>query len=361
MDDLTATDPITPAGTGAGQPAGPRTIRAAAVQLQGVVGDVAENLRRLEAMIDEAAGKGARLIAVPEFATSPLPFRAEVHRSVLPPENTAVEMLRAVAKRHGCHIGGSMLIADGEAVYNRYHLVEPDGRTHLHDKDLPTMWENAFYEAGHDDGACETSIGRMGAAVCWELIRTQTVRRLLGRVEVMMTGTHWWTLPSNWGGLVDRTFGPLTQYNRYLSENAPSEFARRIGTPVLQASHCGQFRTDFMLVPGVPVTAPYDTEYVGATQIVDAEGRVLVSRSTAEGPGVVVADIELGAREPVVPLEDTFWTPKLPLALRAYWHHQNLCAKRYYRRTGREAGLAAARSASTGSSAWVEAPSERVR
>lgn len=327
----------------ANNPTRPRTIRAAAVQLEGVVGDVAENLRRLETMIDEAAGKGARLIAVPEFATSPLPFRAEVHGSVLPPENRAVEMLRAAARRHGCFIGGSMLIADGEAVYNRYHLVEPDGRIHLHDKDLPTMWENAFYEPGHDDGVCETSIGPMGAAVCWELIRTQTVRRLLGRVEVMMTGTHWWTLPSNWGGLVDRTLGPLAQYNRYLSENAPSEFARRIGTPVIQASHCGRFRTDFMLVPGVAATAPYDTEYVGATQITDAHGRVLVSRRAAEGSGVVVADIELGAHEPVVPLEDTFWIPKLPLALRGYWHHQNLCAKRYYRRTGREAGLMAAR------------------
>ncbi|RCW46109.1 putative amidohydrolase [Halopolyspora algeriensis] len=318
------------------------TIRAAAIQLQGVVGDVAENVRRLEVMIDEAAGKGATLIGVPEFATSPLPFRPEVHQSVLTPQNAAVEMLQTTAKRHGCHIGGSMLIADGGQIYNRYHLVEPDGQIHLHDKDLPTMWENAFYAPGHDDGAFETSIGRMGAAVCWELIRTRTVRRLLGRVDVVMTGTHWWTLPSNWGRLVDRTFASLAQFNRYLSENAPAEFARRVGTPVLQASHCGPFRSDFMLAPGLPIAAPYDTEFVGATQIVDADGHVLAARNTAEGPGVVVADIELGAREPVQPLKDTFWIPKLPLALRAYWHHQNMCAKPYYRKTGRAAGLRAA-------------------
>lgn len=319
-----------------------RRIRAAAVQFEGVVGNVVENLRRLEPMIDEAAGKGARLIGVPEFATSPLPFRPEAHQSVLPAQNAAVEMLQAAAKRHGCHIGGSMLIAVGGEVYNRYHLFEPDGQVHVHDKDLPTMWENAFYAPGQDDGAFKTSVGRMGAAVCWELIRTQTVRRLLGRVDVVMSGTHWWTLPSNWGRFVDHGFASLAQYNRYLSENAPAEFARRIGAPVIQASHCGRFRTDFMIVPGLPVTAPYDTHFVGATQIVDAEGHVIAARNTAEGPGIVFGDIVLGAREPVQPLEDRFWIPELPLALRAYWHHQNLCAKRYYRTTGRAAGLQAA-------------------
>lgn len=317
-------------------------VRAAAVQLQGVVGDVAENVRRLEALVDEAAGKGAKLIAVPEFAASPLPFRHEVHQTVLPPQNLVVEMLQAAARRHGCHLGGSMLVAEDGEVQNRYHLVEPDGRVHLHDKDLPTMWENAFYTAGHDDGVFETGLGTVGAAVCWELIRTQTVRRMRGRVGVVFTGTHWWTLPSNWGRLVDRGLASVAQVNRSLSERAPSEFARRVGAPVLQASHCGTFRTDFMLVPGVPVTVPYDTEFVGATQVVDAEGQVLAVRNATDGPGVVVADVVLGARPPVQPLEDRFWIPDLPILMRAYWHQQNLCGRQYYRRTGRAAGLRAA-------------------
>lgn len=322
-----------------------QSIKAAAIQFEGVPGDVGENLRRLDKLIAAAADKGAKLIGVPEFATSPLPFRTEVHQSVLTPKNAAADMFKTAAKRYGCTIGGSMLIAEGANIYNRYHLFEPDGQIHLHDKDLPTMWENAFYGPGNDDGVFETNMGRMGAAVCWELIRNQTARRLVGRVDVVMTGTHWWTLPQNWGRVVDRAFGPLAQYNRYLSENAPTEFARRVGAPVLQASHCGSFRTDFMLVPGLAVTAPYDTHYVGATQIVDAQGHVLTSRSTTQGPGIVCADIEIGAQQPAEPIEETFWIPKLPLALRAYWHQQNVCAKSYYRRGGREAGLEAARSA----------------
>lgn len=319
-----------------------RTMRAAAVQLEAEVGDVATNLERIERLVDEAAAGGARLIAVPEFCTSRLPFDARAHQAVLPPDNVALDLFQRLAARHHCWLGGSMLVAEGGEIYNRYHFVGPGGQVFRHDKDLPTMWENAFYRGGHDDGVFDTELGGVGAAVCWELIRTQTVRRMLGRVDVAITGTHWWTLPSNWGAAVGRGLAALAQYNRYMAENAPSEFARRLGAPVLQASHCGRFRTGFMLVPGMPLSAPYDTEFVGCTQIVDAQGHVLAQRQAQEGPGVVSADIGIGRRAPLQALESRFWIPELPLFLHAYWHQQNACGKAYYRRHGRAAGLAAA-------------------
>lgn len=325
------------------------TLRAAAIQLEGVPGRVDLTLARLEAMIVEAAERGARAIAVPEFCTSPVPMRAEVHAAVLPRENVAVEMFRRLASRYGATIGGSMLVADDDEIHNRYHLVEPDGRVHTHDKDLPTMWENCFYTggdmSGRDDGAFDTALGGVGVASCWELIRSQTVRRLQGRVGLAMTGTHWWTVPDNWGGLTSRALGSIAQYNRYLSENAPAEFARRLGAPVLQASHCGPLRSDLLLAPGSDASVTYGTEFVGATQIVAADGTVRASRRTTEGPGIVYADVEAGMHDPVTPLEDRFWIPALPLFLRGYWHQQNLAGRSYYRRHGRTAGLRAAEGA----------------
>ncbi|MGW8592945.1 carbon-nitrogen hydrolase family protein [Dietzia sp. NPDC055877] len=319
-----------------------RRVHAAAIQLEGVPGRVDLTLERLEAMIVEAGERGAKLIAVPEFCTSPVPMRAEVHAAVLPRDNAAVEMFRRLAAWYGATIGGSMLIADDDEVYNRYHLVEPDGRVHTHDKDLPTMWENCFYTGGHDDGAFDTALGGVGVASCWELIRNQTVHRLRGRIDIAMTGTHWWTVPSNWGGLASRALAPVARRNRALSENAPAEFARRLGVPVLQASHCGSIRSDFLLAPGSDLSVSYETEFVGATQIVDPDGTVLASRRTTEGPGVVSADVELGARGGVIPVGEDFWIPDLPLLVRGYWHQQNLAGRSYYRRSGRTAGLRAA-------------------
>jgi predicted amidohydrolase len=319
-----------------------QTIKAAAVQLEGVPGDVAATLERVERLAGAACAAGARLVALPEFFTSPVAVDPRVHDAVLPPDNVAVDLLKRLARRHGCCIGGSMLIAEDGEIYNRYHFVQPDGQVFRHDKDLPTMWENCFYAGGSDEGVFDTQLGGVGAAVCWELIRSQTVRRMLGRVDVAMTGTHWWTMPENWGGLVSRALAPLEQFNRYLSENAPAEFARRLGAPVLQASHCGSFRSRFMLLPGLPLAPLYDTAFVGQTQIVDARGHVLAQRQAQEGPGIVVADITLGAVEPRLPLEDRYWIPRLPAFLHAYWHQQNACGKAYYRHKGRALGLAAA-------------------
>lgn len=316
-----------------------KTLTAAAIQLDATTGDVSTNLERAEALCLEAITKGARLIALPEFFTSRVAFKEDAYRAVLPPDNEAVDLLKALAARYDCWIGGSMLIADGSEVYNRYHFVEPDGTTHHHDKDLPTMWERAFYAPGNDDGAFNTSLGGVGAAVCWELIRTQTIRRLAGNIDIAMTGSHWWTMPDNWGDLTSHTFAAIAQYNRYLSENAPVELARRLGTPVLHASHCGQFNTDFMLIPGVSKTWPYNTEFVGATQIIDGHGHILAYRQAQEGPGIVMADISPGAITPSQDTHDKFWLPGLPLAMRLYWHQQNLCGRSYYRKKGRQKGI----------------------
>lgn len=316
-------------------------IMAAAVQHEARIGDVAVNLERIESLCREALSKDAKLIALPEFFTSRVVYDPQVQTAVLPPDNEAVDLMKSLANKHECWIGGSMLIAEGDDVYNRYHFVEPDGTIHRHDKDLPTCWENASYGPGKpgDDGAFDTGMGGVGVAVCWELIRTQTVKRLIGNIDVAVTGSHWWSFPDNWGSLASGALASSAQYNRYLSENAPVEFARRLGVPVLQSLHCGKITSGFPLIPGTSLTVPYDTEFFGYTQIIDAHGHVLAQRQAQEGPGVVVAEIETGAIEPVVPIEKRFWIPNLELMLKLYWHHQNACGRSYYEKKGRAEGI----------------------
>lgn len=318
-----------------------RTIKAAAIQFEAVVADVPTNLSRLEMMISDAAAQGAKLIAVPEFCTSRLPMQPEASQSVLASDNFVVESFKQLAAKYHCWIGGSMLIADQGDIYNRYHFFEPNGQVHVHDKDYPTMWEGCFYTAGDDDGVFETELGGVGAAVCWELIRNRTAKRLQNKVEMVVTGTHWWSVPKNLWPL-NRCFAKLGEQNRQLSTQAPHDLAVRLGVPVVQASHCGEFLTRLLLIPRLPFYLPYHTEYVGATQIVDAAGKVLASRDTREGAGIVYAEIELGAKPNSVPIAESFWLPKLPWLIRAYWAQQNACAKPWYNRYGRANGLAAA-------------------
>lgn len=319
-----------------------RTVKVAAIQLEATAGDVVTNVQRAESLCLEAIRQGAKVIALPEFFTSRIALYDDVFKAVLPPQNIAVDMMKQIAQQHQCWIGGSMLVADAGEVYNRYHLVEPNGIVHLHDKDLPTMVENAFYTRGKTEGAFETQLGGVGAAMCWEVIRNQTARRLFNKVDMVMTGTHWWTLAQNWSTLNNTVFSGLDERNRSLSEGAPAELAQRLGVPVIQASHCGQYHTRHLLFAGTSASLHYETEFVGATQIVDAQGRVLASRNTREGPGIVTAEITLGRVKPIKPIAETMWIPQLPALFLFNWFQQNWAGRSYYEREGRQKGLAAA-------------------
>lgn len=319
------------------QPPCPK-LRIAAVQLEARLGDIEHNLDLVEAMIGAALDKRPDVIALPEFFTTPIAYDARLFACSLPPENPALDLLRTVARRHRVTIGGSYLEHRAGDVYNTYVLVEPDGTVHRHDKDLPTMVENAYYRGGADDGCFETAVGRVGTAVCWELVRTQTVRRLRGRVDLLMTGSHWWSPPRGWpvlGAFMDE----MQAQNEVYMRETPGAFARLVGAPLVHAAHVGTLNGPVSLVPGGRLRLPFRSVLMGETQIVDAAGRILARRTKEEGPGLLVGEVEPGAQAPAAACPDRFWIPAFTKRFKALWVHQNWASKPDYRRARAEGRL----------------------
>ena len=315
---------------------GAQTMRVAACQMEARVADIPYNIDQAARLIDEAAATGAKIIAIPEFFTTRIVYDERLFACSLPPENPALDMLRSKAKRHQAMIGGSYLEMRRGDVYNTYVLVEPDGTVHRHDKDLPTMVENAFFVGGNDDGVMQTAMGTVGAAVCWEMVRTQTPRRLVGKVDLLMTGSHWWSEPG-WkilGGFADRFHAA----NGGSMRKTPGRLAAYIGAPLLHAGHCGILEGSFLVLPGTRMKVGTRTQLMGETQIVDREGVLVARRTYQEGPGVISAEISLGSVPETEPVPDRFWIPRLDMVSKVLWYHQNACGKSAYRwakRSGR--------------------------
>jgi len=311
-----------------------RVVRVAAVQMAAKIGDLAGNVAQAEGLAREALERGAKIVALPEFFTTPCIVHPRVREAIVAVESPAREMLSRLAQRYGAYVGGSMLTRRGADVYNTYCLAGPDGSVQTHDKDAPTMWENAYYIGGDDDGVVETDFGTAGLAVCWELIRWRTVQRFAGRVRYAITGNQWWSLAENWPG-TRSILAPLGQYNRYLAENAAVELARLLAVPVLHASHTGHFEGRFLLASGSNAAVRYASRFVGRSQIVDARGHAVATRDASEGAGVVVGDIVIAGVAGTAPATGRFWIPHLPLTHRLCWQHQNACGRSYYRRMRR--------------------------
>jgi predicted amidohydrolase len=315
-------------------------VRAAAVQLKARVADVAANLESCERLADQAAAEGAECIVLPEFFTTGIGFVPELADSALPPDGEATDLLRSLASRHGALVGGSFLCrdADGE-VRNAFLLVGPDGEiAGRHDKDLPTMWENAFYVGGADDGVIELPLNgsllgsasgapshiTVGAAVCWELMRTQTVHRLRGSIDLALTGSGWWSIPLSWPprSIMRRAEAG----NRALARRAAEQFALFIGAPVVHAAHCGPLQC---AMPWLPLG--YDGHFEGWSAITDASGRVLARRAAGEGEGVVIADVETGRVPPLRQPPERFWLHRRGAIAAFTWWYQRLWGRPWYR------------------------------
>ncbi|WP_193465683.1 carbon-nitrogen hydrolase family protein [Mycobacterium novum] len=299
-------------------------VLAAAVQLEAVLGDVSANLAACERLADEAGRAGAEVIALPEFFTTGIGFDESLATAALPPDGAATVLLTALARRHRALVGGSFLCRDPDGhVRNAYLLADPDGVVGRHDKDLPTMWENAFYTTGDDDGVLAAAGPTVGAAVCWELMRTQTVRRLRGRVDLMMTGSGWWSIP-RW--VPHRLFDRLERNNAGTARRAAASFAQYVGAPMVHAAHAG---TLTCAMPWLPLT--YRGHFEGATLIAAADGTVVAERRADEGAGIVLGEITLGRQPPRLDPPAGFWLHRRGTLPTAVWHYQRWHGRRWYR------------------------------
>lgn len=154
-----------------------RKFMVAAVQMD-TQNDKQANWRQMAAFIDEAAAKGAQLVAFPEVVNilSEEPQYAEA----IPGPTT--ELLAAKAREHHIWIHGgsiSQVNPDGPRTYNTTVLVNPQGeivarysKLHNFDMTLPdgsSVRESDRKEPGKEVVTVETELGHLGFAICYDM------------------------------------------------------------------------------------------------------------------------------------------------------------------------------------------------
>ena len=304
-------------------------VKVAAVQLATRIADSSANMAGCERLTLSAVNEGAVWIALPEFFTTGVAWEPKIADAIETEDGAAASFMRDFSARHGVVIGGSFLcrVSDG-AVHNRYLAFANGTLIGRHDKDLPTMWENAFYEGGGpgDTGALGSHEGiRVGAAVCWEFMRTMTARRLRGRVDVIMGGSCWWSIPELVPGFIKSVWERQNVLNAI---GCIQDTARLVGVPIIHAAHCGSIDCPFF---GLPPLA-YRGHYEGCAAIVNASGEVIAGRSNDDGAGIVCAEIPLGSIPVYEDIPEKFWLRPRGILPAIAWHYHGLLGRLWYRR-----------------------------
>lgn len=304
----------------------PAATRVVAVQLAVRLGEVDANLRHIEDVIGQAVREHQpQMVFLPEVSTTPNICHPAMRTCALPVDGPALALYRRLAREHDCTIGAGALTIRGRDTFNTYYVVEPDGTAHLHDKDQPTMWENAFYAAGRDEGIAETARGAIGVANGFEWMRTRTAARLRGRVRLLAGGMCFpsfpqWALTRPW--FWDRDHATMLQ----LARETPGRMARLVGAPAVHPSHVGEITMRTPMMNGIA----WPTIMLGETQITDAQGRSLGRLAYEDGEGWIAADVELTEPRPLDPLPGSFWNTSLPASVHAVWHLTNVHGRASY-------------------------------
>ena len=156
-----------------------RSYQAALIQLDSR-DDKAANLAAAKELVERAAGRGARLIALPE--TMNFIGRGYSKQAEPIPGGETCELFRELAQKHGVWIETGSIpqaMPDGGSPRNTAMLIDPTGRVvctysklHMFDVDItngPSYHESAHNAAGDEIVLADTELGMLGFSVCYDL------------------------------------------------------------------------------------------------------------------------------------------------------------------------------------------------
>ncbi len=163
--------------------------RVAVIQAGTTLFDTPATMLKFEALVSEAAAKGAQLALFPEAFIGGYPrgmdfgarvgFRtpqgrdwfARYHASAIDVPGLETETMGEMAARHTMHLVVGVIERERGTLYCSALHFAPDGSLiNKHRKVMPTAMERIIW--GQGDGSTlsvtQTEIGRIGAVICWE-------------------------------------------------------------------------------------------------------------------------------------------------------------------------------------------------
>ena len=245
-----------------------RTLRVAAISPDIRLGEVAANVAAIRSAMQEAVAGAARLLVLPELATSGYVFRdaGEAAEASVTREDPLWAHLAEVLPEGTVAVVGYAERA-GDAVFNSAAVLTRDERVGDYRKSHLWGAEASLFAAGPSAGSVfGTPVGRLGVAVCYDNEFPEVPRRLA------LAGAELLALPVNWP-LVPR---PSGEHPPETIQAMAAARSSRLATVV--ADRRGAER-------GV--------EWTGGTAVIDEDGWIAAGAN--EGGRIAVATLTLRA------------------------------------------------------------------
>lgn len=169
-----------------------RTVKAAAIQFTIALGDIDTNLNQARQALQRLADQGVQLAVLPEmWATG---FAYKELNALASRTAELVAELATLSRQHGMVIVGSLPEPHDGKVYNTAYVLDQGElrgtyrKMHL----FSLMQEDRSFDAGDRWLVAETSVGKLGVFICYDLRFPELARRLaLEGAEILVVPGEW--------------------------------------------------------------------------------------------------------------------------------------------------------------------------
>jgi predicted amidohydrolase len=171
-----------------------RPLRVAAAQYEPRVGELEHNRGEAVRWTEAAAAEGARLVVLPELASSGYVFESEAEAEALAerPRGLLVEALTDVCARHSLWVCTGINERAGDCRYNSAVLIGPQGLVATYRKLHLFYDEQSWFQPGTQLPVVELPFGRVGMMICFDVWFPEVARALaLGGAEIICVPTNW--------------------------------------------------------------------------------------------------------------------------------------------------------------------------
>ena len=236
-------------------------FKAGAVQFDIKNGDVRGNLFVALGYLGHLADQGACLGVCPEFFLTG--FDNENMGRLMPAVKESLQSLTEFARTRSMAVAGSLPEQKGGQIFNTLYFIDRDGEIRARYRKLhlfPLTGEDLHYARGDEMVTADTSLGRVGIMICYDLRFPELARRLfLDGARLFVLSAQWpLARVAHWQALIRA---------RAIENQAWFVCSNRAGTD------------------------PDGLVFPGSSMIVDPNGSVLVMGD--DKPGIIMADIDM--------------------------------------------------------------------
>ena len=214
-------------------------IAAAAIQMRSGLGEVAANVDRADDLLRRAHEAGADIAVLPEMFNTGYGLVPDSAPTAEGRDGPTLRHLAERARRWDLTIAAGFVERDGRHLYDAMALVEPYGAIEVYRKRNLVFWERFRFRPGREPVVAKTRFGRVGLAVCADMIYRRVWDDYRGRIDLALIASAWPEFACRWSGRKHWLFGHVGP----LSGAIPHQVAVDLGVPVVFANQCGVTQT----------------------------------------------------------------------------------------------------------------------